>query len=66
MMALSLFKAWIAFRAYERRAGINLNDPSVQENVAYPQYNRDQKNPAYYSQRRRSEHCTIRIGVEVS
>ena len=40
MMALSLFKAWIAFRAYERRAGINLNDPSVQENVAYPQYNR--------------------------
>ena len=66
MTAITLIKAWIAFSANKWRAGINVKKPYLQQHVCGSQHNRGQKNPAYYSQRRRSEHCTIRIGVEVS
>ena len=64
--AITLIKAWIPFCANKWWAGINVKKPYLQQHVCGSQYNRGQKNPAYYSQHRRSEHCTIRIWVEVS
>ena len=66
MTAITLIKAWIAFSANKWRARINVKKPYLQQHVSSNQYNRGQKNPAYYSQRRRSEHFKIWIRVEVS
>jgi hypothetical protein len=61
MTAITLIKAWIAFSANKWRTRINVKKPYLQQHVCGSQYNRSQKNPAYYSQRRRSEHYAIRI-----